>query len=239
MRDCKIISFFNEHKILPMPANNARWRNDMISGALEICAYGLVETDDVQLSPSLNFIKIGHMPSFQIDKILRLDIFTETTAQDVLDLIVKKIAERDYISHFCLKINDEFVVTDKEIYCYLDAITTSILILTKGKTNPVLVKNMVKNYLAQQIFFFTLRGILETLDKEKTIDLWSEGYEATGQSSTATFHGTYKATCLLDAVKAYANTLTAHERSYIDYETLRIWGCRFFDNEAAARKSFG
>ena len=239
MSDCKLITFFEQYRIVPKSTSSAYWRKDMIKGALEICAFGLMETNEVGLSPSMNFVKIGHMPSFEIETILPLGIFTETPALDILELIKNKIKEQDYIKHFCLKTQYEFVVTDQEIFNFIDAVTTSILILTKGKTNPILVKNMIRTYLAQQIFFFTLREILQTLDKEKTIDLWSEGYDATGNSSKATFHGTYKATSLYDAVKAYAQTLTKHEQSYINFETLCMWGCRFFDNEADARKSFG
>lgn len=71
--------------------------------------------------------------------------------------------------------------------------------------------------------------------------VWSEGYEATGQSCGATFHGEFEGETFRDAVIAYKETVTdQYSKDCIHTEgTLNIWGCRFFDNEIDARKSFG
>lgn len=81
----------------------------------------------------------------------------------------------------------------------------------------------------------------------KKFDIWEEGYCCTGESG--------KAHCLakdvegedfFDAVEKWYNNLPNPK----DYGELRIshsgtdtdariWGCRLFDNEADARKSFG
>jgi len=75
--------------------------------------------------------------------------------------------------------------------------------------------------------------------KKKTINLWSEGFAATGQSSGATFHGTFQAKSLEDAVKQFKESLPEDQQSYINEDYTAFWGCRFFDNEEDARKSFG
>lgn len=82
----------------------------------------------------------------------------------------------------------------------------------------------------------------EKLEKKrtKTISLWSEGFSVTGQSSDATFHGTFKAKDLRDAIIQFRDSLDdEYSKSYIDLKRKTFWGCKFFDNESDARKSFG
>ncbi len=72
------------------------------------------------------------------------------------------------------------------------------------------------------------------------IDLWTEGYSCTGNQSGAIYHGKFEADNLADAVKQFKDTVTdEYSKSCIDTEKLTFWACRFFDNEADARKSFG
>ena len=74
----------------------------------------------------------------------------------------------------------------------------------------------------------------------REINLWSEGYACTGNQSGATFHGTFKAKDLTDAIEQFRGTLNdEYSIKCIDIERKSFWGCRFFDNEADARKSFG
>jgi len=71
-------------------------------------------------------------------------------------------------------------------------------------------------------------------------DIWTEGYSATGDSSTAQFHGTFEGENFSDAVKAFRDSLSdQHSIQCINLKNLTFWGCRFFDNENDARKSFG
>ena len=72
------------------------------------------------------------------------------------------------------------------------------------------------------------------------IDLWMEGFRSTGDRSGATFCGTYEVTTPGEAIMQWAK----EEPSRLaDIDLLSnpatYWGCRFFDNEADARKSFG
>lgn len=76
----------------------------------------------------------------------------------------------------------------------------------------------------------------------KTIEVWEEGFCATGQAGTANLLGTYKAIDFDDTVKQYYKTFTQKD-SYplkcTDDGVYSIWACRLFDNETDARKSFG
>ncbi len=77
-------------------------------------------------------------------------------------------------------------------------------------------------------------------ERMKPITLWSEGYAATGQHMGATLHGTFTAKSLQDAVQQFKDAMPeGHSKNCIDVENLSFWGCRFFDNEKEARKSFG
>ncbi len=71
--------------------------------------------------------------------------------------------------------------------------------------------------------------------KHKTFNIWAEGYAVTGQSS-----GAQK---LASSVKAptFAEACRKHFRNdkYFDAERLTYWGCKLFDNEAAARVTYG
>lgn len=77
----------------------------------------------------------------------------------------------------------------------------------------------------------------------KEFELWTEGYLCTGMEgipATATFHGKFKGNTFKEAIQAYKNTLTdPYSVSCVDVENMNFWLCRFFDNEADARKSFG
>jgi hypothetical protein len=64
--------------------------------------------------------------------------------------------------------------------------------------------------------------------------VWQEGFRATGESSPAILHGeveapTFRAACA-EVFKG---------ESTFDADTLTYWGCRLFDNETEARRSFG
>jgi hypothetical protein len=70
--------------------------------------------------------------------------------------------------------------------------------------------------------------------------LWIEGYMATGESGKAQYLGEFEAETLKDAVIAYKNTLTdPYSIKCVNIERLSYWGCKFYDNESDARKSYG
>jgi hypothetical protein len=67
-------------------------------------------------------------------------------------------------------------------------------------------------------------------------EIWIEGYRVTGNSSDATLLGTQEGQTFKEACIAYVK-----RTRQTDYNEERnsIWGCRLFDNEIDARKSFG
>lgn len=73
----------------------------------------------------------------------------------------------------------------------------------------------------------------------KTWQVWMEGYRVTGNSNDASFKGEFEGETFQDAVKAYAETLDDQSKSYFDAAYTTFWGCRFFNNETDARKTFG
>lgn len=78
--------------------------------------------------------------------------------------------------------------------------------------------------------------------EKKMIQVWSEGYAATGESSDAMFHGEFEAVDFADAVHQWLSTLKPEsEKKYYSYRDGKhmFWACQLFDNEADARKSFG
>lgn len=74
----------------------------------------------------------------------------------------------------------------------------------------------------------------------KEWQVWSEGYRATGESSGATFHGSFKGETFRDAVSAFRDSLTdAYSIECVNLDRLTFWGCKFFDNGNDAVRSFG
>lgn len=74
----------------------------------------------------------------------------------------------------------------------------------------------------------------------KTIDIWMEGFAATGQHQKASKIGTYKAQDFDGAVKQYMK----QHPDRVQWDRYgpgkhAIWACRLFDNEKQARKAFG
>ena len=69
---------------------------------------------------------------------------------------------------------------------------------------------------------------------KKTFEIWSEGYIITGGRGTALFHGKIKA----NSFKEACDILFDDDKFY-NPKNLTYWGCRLFDNEIDARKSFG
>ena len=75
------------------------------------------------------------------------------------------------------------------------------------------------------------------IDPEGNIEVWSEGYLATGMEGVpagANFEGRVKAESFQEA----CDKILGHRDDY-NRDKLTLWGCRLFDNEQAARRSFG
>lgn len=72
----------------------------------------------------------------------------------------------------------------------------------------------------------------------KQYQIWTEGYAATGESSRAIYHGISKGETFKQAVENYIKENNWDEKLY-NSDKLTYWGCKFYDNENDARKSFG
>ena len=72
----------------------------------------------------------------------------------------------------------------------------------------------------------------------KQYQIWTEGYVVTGGSSTATYHGLSKGETFKQAVENFIEENDWDKKLY-NSERLTYWGCKFYDNEADARKTFG
>ena len=70
--------------------------------------------------------------------------------------------------------------------------------------------------------------------KQLEFEIWSEGFNITGNSGKATLHGTIEAKNFKDS----CNKFFKNADSY-DPEDLTYWGCRLYDNETDARRTFG
>ena len=74
--------------------------------------------------------------------------------------------------------------------------------------------------------------------KIKQYQIWTEGYAATGESSGAIYHGLSKGETFKQAVENFIEENNWDKKLY-NSEKLTYWGCKFYDNESDARKTFG
>lgn len=75
---------------------------------------------------------------------------------------------------------------------------------------------------------------------KKMYQVWTEGYRATGEHGTATYHGECLAESFQEACeKLLGDSLDKNPDGTNRYPYPSVWACRFYDNEADARKSFG
>lgn len=72
-----------------------------------------------------------------------------------------------------------------------------------------------------------------------TYEVWTEGFATNGQRQGATFHGLFEGHNFKEAVISFYDSANEKTKSCIDIDRMTFWGCRFFDNEDDARKSFG
>jgi hypothetical protein len=68
--------------------------------------------------------------------------------------------------------------------------------------------------------------------------VWVEGYQVTGNKDEARLVGTVEAPTFAEACASLMSKPPWNDGNF-DRENLTYWGCRLFDNEVDARKSFG
>lgn len=86
--------------------------------------------------------------------------------------------------------------------------------------------------------------VRNTEENKRYYQIWAEGYLVSGMEGKpikAQFLGEFMATSFIDAVEKYKEAICIPDRKLISITDsgASFWGCRLFDNEADARKSFG
>jgi hypothetical protein len=71
----------------------------------------------------------------------------------------------------------------------------------------------------------------------KKFEIWAEGYQTTGQSSEACYFGNAYGADFKDACITFFSVRA--RPGWFNPERMTHWGCRLFDNEQDARRSFG
>ena len=79
--------------------------------------------------------------------------------------------------------------------------------------------------------------MIKEIKEIKKYDIWSEGYCLNGERSEAWLEGTYEGESFLDACKQMVKDKKYENLYNEQYNS--IWGCKLYDNEADARRSFG
>jgi hypothetical protein len=80
------------------------------------------------------------------------------------------------------------------------------------------------------------------MSDKRQIELWMEGYAVTGNSGTARKVDTVYASTSEEALEMYANKNKGKVDVHTDEDGKKWysdWGCKIYDNEVDARKSFG
>lgn len=78
----------------------------------------------------------------------------------------------------------------------------------------------------------------------KLWSVWIEGFYATGEHGTASYHGEWEGETFADACAAFAavhddGTYAGPDYKLFNPQKLSWWSCQMFDNEADARKLCG
>ena len=74
----------------------------------------------------------------------------------------------------------------------------------------------------------------------KTFNIWAEGFSATGQTGEANFIGFSEGMTFLEACNNFSLVNELFGKYYnVNNGVPTHWGCRLFDNEQDARKTFG
>jgi len=70
-----------------------------------------------------------------------------------------------------------------------------------------------------------------------THNIWAEGYVTTGARSGANYFGKFEGGTFRDACDTCFKD--EYHKKYYNRERLSYWGCRLFDNQVDAIKTFG
>jgi len=75
--------------------------------------------------------------------------------------------------------------------------------------------------------------------ESKEYEIWCEGFVTMESRSVAQLLGIIRAESFKSAVIEFFNRHDKTVNDYFDEERMTFYGCKLFDNEADARKTFG
>lgn len=81
------------------------------------------------------------------------------------------------------------------------------------------------------------QGKAALLAQPKKFDIWAEGYSATGEGGKACHFGSAYGKDFKEACITFFST--GSRPGWFNPDRMTHWGCRLFDNEQDARRSFG
>ena len=228
-------SKFDEHKLL----NHLDWLTGVRSALPDNCIdtktstkaiyNSLVEEDEFLHSSSKPYgimLLDEHNPMPAIHDAFNLDK-VEFDYNVYPDLVIKEVSGTDSLVYF-----ERWTLPSSEM-----DLNFSYLRYSKAGGS---LRGMTKAHVFYDSYPWSYSNSYSPDDKRVKFEVWLEGYSATGQHSTAKLVDTVLAMSLNDAINRLVISGKLDEsymnRNGIEY---RYWGCRFFDNETDARKSFG
>lgn len=116
--------------------------------------------------------------------------------------------------------------------------------LADGDAQKGLLRDLTK--LGYEDFDQVMKVLKDARDSvitEKEFEIWSEGYQATGENAKAALHGKVVARSFHEAVEKYIANAPKGTKQYWHYsessDTWLMYGCKVYDNEAEAREYNG
>lgn len=115
-----------------------------------------------------------------------------------------------------------------------------------GLDYPTLTEEQAIPYVAKRSNPYPNNRVDWMADDKTNVSIWMEGFACTGQSGKAKLLGTYEAYGLKHAVMKHLEYNGGkidlsywHLKERMTGSVADYWGCKIYDNEAAARKTFG
>ena len=114
--------------------------------------------------------------------------------------------------------------------------------------DSIAIQDVLSTFMSSELKQFVINEYNEyvntynkNIDKidDKKYDIWMEGYHSAGSGAPAKFLGSFDGLSFDHAVLKYINTNKKGFEQLFNEEKLTIWGCKLFDNEKDARRSFG
>jgi len=147
----------------------------------------------------------------------------------------------------CLNGSSE-LKTDKEYssgnsYVYFSTSYENCMVFLVKKRQEMFEKYKDMLHKASELFVKLSKSGIKTdvKNEDNKYSLWMEGFSVTGNSSIAQYLGEFEGNSFNDACDNWSKTIARPDlyEPGTDERRPSYWGCKIFDNEMDARKSFG